>query len=281
MANVTSRNIAHGERVALSNRYKNARINLLVVALITLLNVILAAVASDTYFLFSAAIPFVLTLLAAIYCGIYPPEYYEGDLEGILFLPTQIFYIALTLSLAIIALYVLAFFLSNKGRGGWLVFALVLFSLDTLVMFAYYGLAAMWIADYLFHAWILVILALGVRAHFKLKCLPDEPIQPTQEQGEVQTEESVPLRIADMSVKNKVFAQATANGNNIVYRRVKRTNELVINGRVYDEYTALVEYPHTLLAVIDGHTYLAGTSAGSKIFISVDDEQLVTKRRWV
>ena len=157
MANVSAHGIARGERDALSSRYKGARTNLLIVALITLLNVILAAVASDTYFLFSATIPYLLTLLPTIYCGMYPPEFYEGDLSGILFWPRQVFYIGLILSLVIIALYVLAFFFSSKGKGGWMVFALVLFGLDTLTMIAYCGIDPTWIMDYLFHIWILVI----------------------------------------------------------------------------------------------------------------------------
>jgi hypothetical protein len=40
---------------------------------------------------------------------------------------------------------------------------------------------------------------------------------------------------------------------NVCYRRVKHTNELVINGKVFDEMEAVIERPHTLTAVIDGH----------------------------
>ena len=47
MANVFSHNIALSERDVLATKYRNARIDLLVVALATLLNVILAATTSD------------------------------------------------------------------------------------------------------------------------------------------------------------------------------------------------------------------------------------------
>ena len=301
MANVFSHNIALSERDILATKYRNARMNLLFVALVTLLNVILAATTSDTYFLFSATIPYILTFLGALLCGLYPAEYYEG-LGAVNVLPMGVFFACLAVSLIIIGLYVLAFFLSGKNRAGWMIFALVLFCLDTLTLFLYAGISLEGLLDYVFHIWIIVILALGLRAHAKLKKLPpaaSAPVILQGENGEIMTfesarsetppfenansttEDSVPLRSADMSVKQKVLLEATVNGKGILYRRVKRTNELVINGQVYDEYVALAEMPHTLAAIVDGHLYEAGYNTAHRSFIAVDGQEIASKLRLI
>ena len=302
MANVFPRNTALNERDILATKYRNARMNLLFVALVTLLNVILAATAGDTYFLFSATIPYILTFLGALLCGLYPTEYYEG-LGAVNVLPMGVFFACLAVSLIIIGLYVLAFFLSGKNRAGWMIFALVLFCLDTLTLFLYAGISLEGLLDYVFHIWIIVILALGLRAHAKLKKLPpeasDTPVILQGENGEIMTfesasseappfegensttEDSVPLRSADMTVKQKVLLEATVNGKSILYRRVKRTNELVINGQVYDEYVALAEMPHTLAAIVDGHLYEAGYNTAHRSFIAVDGQEIASKLRLI
>ena len=237
MANGFSHNIALSERDTLTIKYRNARINLLVVALATLLNVILATTVSDSYFLFSATIPYILTFYSALLCGLYPAEYYEG-LGAVNVLPMGVFFACLAVSLIIIGLYVLAFFLSGKNRAGWMIFALVLFCLDTLTLFLYAGISLDWLLDYIFHIWIIVILALGLRAHAKLKNLPpeasDTPVILQGENGEIMTfesasseappfegenskaEDSVPLRSADMTVKQKVLLEATVNSKSIL-----------------------------------------------------------------
>ena len=282
MANRFSYNAKMSERDMLESRYRSTRINLLVVALFTLINIVFVALGSDTYMLFSATVPYLIAYLSAYLCCMLPPQYYEGDLAGFEPLPEGVFYVALAVSVVIIALYVLAFFFSKKGRVGWLIFALVFFSIDTLVLFGYFGIDVAMLLDYLFHAWIIVILAMGIHAHFKLKKLPEEKI--TEEELESEEDapaDSTPLRIADMSVKAKVFLEADANGRHVVYRRVKRTNELVINGQVYDEYEALIEGPHTLVAVLDGHVYTAGCNNASQAFIDVDEQRVAKKIRLI
>ena len=86
------------------------------------------------------------------------------------------FYVALAIALIFTALYVLAFFLSSKGRYGWLIFALVFFIIDTLIMFGYYGISFDMIIDYVFHAAVIVFLAIGIKARRKLDNLPPEEL---------------------------------------------------------------------------------------------------------
>ena len=90
-----------------------------------------------------------------------------------------------------------------------------------------------------------------------------------------------PLRTAARDVKCRILLEYTVGGYRICYRRVKRTNELVINGQVYDEYVALVEHEHTLFATLDGHTYAVGTTNSQRMFIEVDDQIVAKKMRWI
>lgn len=162
-------------RPVLESRYSAAAKNLYLVAAFTAVNLILIMTNTDMYFLFSANIPFVLTALSRYFCGMMPAESYAG-LGDIEFWPASFFYVALTISILSIALYVLAGILSNKHRVGWLIAALVMFSLDTVFMVWYYGIDMSIIIDMVFHVWVLVILIQGIAAHYKLKKMPPEEI---------------------------------------------------------------------------------------------------------
>ena len=81
-------------------------------------------------------------------------------------------FIAVAVVLA--SLYVLPFIFSKKLRPGWLLFTLVIFILDTLFMFIDVGVQSDMLVDYLFHIWVIVSLAIGMSAGYKLKKLPSE-----------------------------------------------------------------------------------------------------------
>ena len=277
MANVLSRNAGLSKRERLETRYNNTRRNLLLVAVVTLINVIM--VKSDMYYLFSAMLPYTIAYLAALFCGVFPAEYYEGEVME--FFPMGVFYVAIAVALVMIGLYVLAFFMSSKGRVGWLIFSLAFFGLDTLFLLGFYGISLDMTLDYLFHVWIIVILSLGIGAHFKLKKLPAEPVVEATpgDEADLVIEDTPSLGMADMEVKSRVFLEAQANGYTITYRRVKKTNQLVINGHVYDEYVAVAELPHVLSATLGGHLYEVGTGSNSVMFIDVDGQRVAKKLR--
>ena len=90
-----------------------------------------------------------------------------------------------------------------------------------------------------------------------------------------------PVRRADRSVKVRTLLEARVEDYEICYRRVKSVNELVINGIVYDEKKAVIEFPHNLSAVVDGHTIEAGISDDSYSYIMFDGEYLANKRRLI
>lgn len=172
---VSFKNNKTAERYTLENKYNTTRYNLLLVIGFTLVNIILLVTNSDRYFLFSAYIPYTVANLGMVMCGKYPLEYYgSGDPSEYNFMDQSAFvgFIAVAVVLAI--LYVLPFIFSKKLRPGWLLFTLVIFILDTLFMFIDAGIQTNMIIDYLFHIWVIVSLAIGMSAGYKLKKLPPE-----------------------------------------------------------------------------------------------------------
>lgn len=172
---VSFKNNKTSERYTLENKYNTTRYNLLLVIGFTLINIVLLVTNSDRYFLFSAYIPYTVATLGMILCGKYPLEYYGGgSLSDYNFMDQTAFVGFIALAIILVALYVLAYVFSKKLRPGWLIFALVIFILDTLFMFIDAGIQTDMIIDYLFHIWVIVSLAIGMSAGYKLKKLPPE-----------------------------------------------------------------------------------------------------------
>lgn len=284
-------------RALYEQKYRTSRMNLLIVTVITAINLILLVTNSDSYFLFSAFIPYFITGTGMLMCGRFPEDYYEG-LEDMIFLDNSVFVVLLVIAIIITLLYLLAWFMSSKNRVGWLIFSLVFFGIDTLGMLFINGISFDAILDIIFHAWVIYYLILGISAHNKLKNLPPEeelapiietksgdivlPVGGKEQKAEPTTAEaqnSNIIRKADKDAKHRVLLETYTLGKyDICYRRVKHTNELVINGNVYDEIHGAMEYPHTLKAFIGGH-YIAAGFTGSHSFITIDGEIVEKKLR--
>jgi hypothetical protein len=163
------------------SKYATSRANLLLTAVFTVINLILLITNSNTYFLFSAFIPYYITSLGMLMCGRYPEEYYTDGLEDIIFINDSFFAVTLTVAVVMVLFYLLAWLLSKKRRVGWLILSLVFFSLDTILMLLLNGIALDWIMDILFHGYVIYFLIIGINAHFKLKKLPLEEETATDE----------------------------------------------------------------------------------------------------
>ncbi len=268
-------------------KLKIARGNLFLMVIFTALNVIFAAQGSSLYMLFSASVPYAITLVGADLCGFMPDEYYEAygkPLDG--FLPGSVFIVCIAIAFIIIAAYLLCAFLSKKYTAGFIV-ALVMFSIDTFVLFIG-GIRLDMLLDIAFHIWVIVYLVWGIVYSSKHKKLAGEAEAAILEQREAindldpsEKHTSAVLRDADMSIKFRVLAEANAEGHNICYRRIKKVNELVVDGKVYAAITfKFLESRHTLAAQIDGHTISAGFD-GTYSFIAVNDVVVVSKIRIV
>lgn len=286
----------------LENQYKSGVSNLLLVVGFTVVNLVLLISNSNRYFLFSAYLPYFIADMGMYLCGRYPEEYYYGDE---VFLDGTYFIIMVALAVIMALVYLLCWFMAKKKKVGWLIFGLVFFCLDTVAFIVLNGLSSDGIIDIVFHVWVIATLINGIRNFYKLKRLPAEipvpvgyngPADEAQQgfyspeaggaEGEAYpVQQAYPgsaiMRMADPDVKSRILLEAQAAGHTIVYRRVKRVNELIVDGRVYDEYEALMEMPHTLVAVIDGCRIEAVAEASGMMKIIVNGETVAKKLRLI
>ena len=173
MNNFKTNNLAVNERFSLEKRYRSSRYSLLLLLIFTAVNIALLVSGNYTYFLFSATIPYALTDYGMFFTGMYEPEYY-AEIGMTEFFDSSVFVFMLSIGILILTLYFLCWLLSSKMRKGWLITALVFFSLDTLAMLWLYGINMDMIFDVVFHIWVVVDLSRGIHAASKLKKLPAE-----------------------------------------------------------------------------------------------------------
>lgn len=144
------------------------------VAVLTLVNIILCAVKASISFTISAYLPFILGAVGIE--AFSDPAYLKESWElssgneaminvlGILFL-------------AFAAICIFVYFLCwllGKKQVGWRILALVLFSVDTvLVLIDLFGGDTSLIIDTVFHALVLYYMIAGIAASSKLKSLPE------------------------------------------------------------------------------------------------------------
>lgn len=265
--------IPNTPRAVAEHKYNSARGNLILMIVLTIVNVFLLFFGSDAFLLFSATVPY---FSAAT--GMYAMT--EVGVSSA--------FIAVCFGFAAVSIiaYVLCWILSKKHYG-WMIAALVMFIVDTGAMALMYLTAqdVSGILDVLIHAWVLYYLISGTVNGYKLTTLPADPIpdEIPADPSEVPTapaapEASVPLRPVDITVKARILLEADFAGHHIIYRRVKRTNELVIDSHVYAEMEMLVEPPHTLTAYLYGYEFQAGND-GQNSFINVNGEQIAKKLR--
>lgn len=268
------------------DRYSEAKNSLLLVILLTAINIAALLLDSLDYFPFSIVLPYLLVDAGMYLCGRYPPEAYVGEDAGIEFFDPAVLWVTVAIAAVILALYLLCWLLIHRKRVIGLILALLLYLADTLVLVATYEPSRWLIAGLVIHAWILIELVLGILFHFRKGNTPET--DETEEDGEESDGEddadaedapSTALRYAEEG-KARILLEKEMHGHHIVYRRMKRTNELMIGGKVYDEYTALLEGDHTLSAYVGGHLFEVG-QRGFHSFLSVDGEELIRKTRWI
>lgn len=251
------------ERGRLLQKYHSARSNLLLVIILTLVNIVLFLGGSESMLLFSASIPY-YAVIFGVALDIVP--------------------LGIGFAAVILVLYFLSWLLSKK-KSGWLVVALILFILDTLGMLLLYFWAEdiSGILDAAIHIWVLYYLFVGVSTGKKLKTMPEEDIL-DDESGELaeaaENDHSSPIRRVEEGVKFRVLLESEYAGRKVIYRRVKRTNQLVINDYIYDEIEMLVETGHYLYATIDGHRLEVGFDGAARSYFKVDGELVAKKIRW-
>ena len=244
------------------DNYKIARSNLLLMLVLTTINIVLMYFESDTYLLFSATVPTFLAIFG-----------FAWEAYGLIVI------------VGVILLLYLLCWIFSKRHYAWMIVAAVLFAIDTIVMVYFYigAFDASMILDFVIHAWVMYYLILGIVSGIKLKKEVGNDFKESMQTVNEPIEQEVeinhsPLRMAE-DVKARIFLEEDVLGRHVVYRRVKRTNELVIDGYVYDDYEALVETEHWLRADIDGHVIEAGFDGKGFSYIKADGEVVKRKLR--
>ena len=120
------------QKAILERRYKNAISTILLVLGFTTVNAVLLLTNADTYFLFSAFLPYLAVDYGMYLCGLYPAEYYYGDE---VFMEKSFLFFMLAVAAIMLVLYLVAWLFARKKKVGWLIFALVFFAIDTASMF--------------------------------------------------------------------------------------------------------------------------------------------------
>ena len=156
-------------RAYLENKMRGGRYSLMLVLIFTVVNVAFLLLDFNSYFLFSASLPYYLTAFGKGFDNAFTNG--SWDVTGTYTL------IALGISVVILGIFLLCWLLSKK-RYGWLVAALVLFLLDTLFLAGFTWLLMdnpmENLVDFLFHLWVVWELFQAVRAGRKLSMLPED-----------------------------------------------------------------------------------------------------------
>ncbi len=290
-----------------ASKYGIARTNLLLVILFTLINSVISLANGSFYFLFSASIPYYAASFSAAWA--YSPE--DIGLEPAAD-PTAILAIGAVIAAVLLVPYLLCWLFSKKHYG-WMIAALVLFSLDSVWLLLNFHISL--IMDILFHAYVLYYLITGVRygllsgraaeaeaageplPNGTLTLNPDGTIADmpatTANAEERADAESAPteqptipntpiLRSADEtgSEKVRVYIETVWDGHPIQYRRVGKSEELIVDGQVY------AEMPHTrvngahMTATVAGMQLEAGAMSGSNI-VTVNGKVVATTIRYI
>ncbi len=258
-------------------RYKAARMNLIVMLAFTLCNVGLGLYGSDRYYLFSNTLSYVFAR--------YGRAYYEalGDKIDLL--------VGGGLAVLVLVPYLLCWIFSKKRRG-WMIAALVLFSLDTIFMLVEYlpFFEPSLLLDIAFHIWVLVYLVLGVISGPRALEQEDNPdYKPRHLAGQENrfydasqqpTGQPDTLPIGTPAEgKSRVLVSATYGTHEIEARRSYGLTELVVDGWVYARQEGVMESAYTISAQVDGHTVATSMSALGSQTIEVDGEVIAKKQR--
>ena len=152
-------------RDRLRRRYFTARLNLLLLIAVTIVNVILLLCRSDFYLLFSASLPYYLALFGMVVTG-------NKELTGVTVsepMPNGILFAAIAVGVIILGVYFLCFYF-GKNKPVWMIVALAMFVVDTIVTVAAIPYSdGTYILDLVMHAYVLIYLALGVYGSFVSK----------------------------------------------------------------------------------------------------------------
>ena len=252
-------------------RYRRARGSLLAMMIFTVINTVIAATGSYTYYVFSDYL--------AYYCALYGRAFYEesGGMSAYLV-------VGCGAAALILVPYLLCWIFSKKRRG-WLIAALVLFSIDTaLVIWDAIGFMEFsYLLDVVMHIWLIVELVLAIRAGKEAIAEMNAPkTAPDAEFHDASTGElpdTTALGMPQEERKYRVVVEAMYGSHTVQMRRSYGLTELVIDGRLYGKREGVTEMPYRLTARVDGHEIATALLPNNLQTIEVDGKIIAKKFR--
>ena len=151
---------ADAYQMTLETKLQTGRLALLVILGCSLVTVVLGAFGLDIRILFGAFIPYLLVLYGNLFTGRLPESYYENiDTAELTFLDPSFLVGMVSAAVFVSLLFLLSWFFSKGYQVNWLLFALVLYALDAVVMVLLFGVRLPLLPDYAFHGIAIGILA--------------------------------------------------------------------------------------------------------------------------
>lgn len=288
-------------------KYRLARLVLLISTVFGGLNAAFVLVDQAIFYArFAFVLPYGLMLDCLFWTGkLYTPAEYEAyfGMTSADFLHQDAIYLYAVCALVAVAVLLVCWALSKKHAWA-LIVGCALMALDCVFVISFLGLSLNVVTELVMHVLMLVVMVVGIVAHYRLKFMEwmgeDVPIEelapvPTAvtaafEAGEAAVIHAEPpmqeigdssaLHPMDFGAKSKILLACDVGEYAICYRRLGSINELAINNMVYDTVdTGRHEQPHELHARLDGHDIAVGLSKDGNIYVRFDGEIVKKKPR--
>jgi len=256
-----------GKRGNIEKTLENSRKNLLLVIVFSLINVLLSLFNSTVTFLFSASFPW------------YVLEF--GKTLAQEFDSSLLVTIAAIISFVAISLYGICYLLAKKHRI-FILFALILFSLDTLFLLwtITLGFDASVLIDIAFHAWVMYYLIADTKAWLDLKKAPSDDEEIAEENDQAESGSNTEA-LRPESMKGRVILAQIVGSLDIKVKRLFGVTELIVNGMVYAEKKGIIESAYTLEARVENVPIQATMDAAANMCLYVDGSLLEKKKRLI
>ena len=267
-------------------RYRIARMSLLIATVFGALNPIFLFFDNVNFYSpFACMFPYGIMWDGMFWTGqLYSSADYQayfGLTAADMLHPDYLFVLGALAALAVIA-FAVCWVLSGRYVAA-LVVGTVLMVLDTVALFWFFDVSLVYLAEYAMRVLLLVILIMGIVAHYRLqfmRWMGEETTVPLDADGMAAHPDTPALHTLDFSDKGKIIMIYDIEGYTVCYRKVGRICELAINKMVYDTVdTGAYEQPHELCAYVDGHEFVVGTGADAQAFIRLDGEVIRKKQR--
>jgi hypothetical protein len=154
----------------LRGKYRLGRLCILVVLALSAVQTLLISLGVNMVLVFSAFTPYLLVLYGRLLTGKLPPEYYEGeDMVTLEFLPGGFLIGTIALAVFLLLLYLLVWFFSKNEEGNWMLFGLILYAVDAVIMLVLFGIEWTLLFHYVLHGIVIGALASATSSGIRLR----------------------------------------------------------------------------------------------------------------